>query len=96
MHQQSLTALLNAAARNPVVQLFASGDFEAFITGPFTPWRHLYVDPHHGCAASSLVVRIAGEGQRLESRARRVPSEQELEQLHRQVAAEYRLDLHGA
>ena len=92
VQQQSLAALLNAAARNPVVQLFASGDFEAFIARTFTPWRHLYVDPHHGCAASALVARIAGEVQQLESSAGRAASEGELERLHRRVAAEYRLD----
>jgi hypothetical protein len=84
-------ALLNAAARNPLVQLFAIGDFEAFIAREFTPWRHLYVDPHHGCAESALVTRIAVEVERLQASAGQAASEQELEQLHLRVAAEYRL-----
>lgn len=75
-----------------MVQLFASGDFEAFIARTFTPWRHLYVDPHHGCAASALVARIAGEVELLESSTGRAASERELERLQRRVAAEYRLD----
>ena len=93
VHQQCLAALLNAAARNPVVQLFASDDFEAFIARAITPWRHLYADPHHGCAASALVARIAGEVQRLESSAGRAAGERELEQLHTRIAAEYRLSV---
>jgi hypothetical protein len=89
--KQPLAALLNAAARNPVVQLFASGDFESFVARVITPWRHLYVDPHHGCAASALLARIAGEVQRLENAAGGPAGEGQLEQLHRRIAAEYRL-----
>lgn len=88
---QPLAALLNAAARNPVVQLFASGGFESFVERVITPWRHLYVNPHHGCAASALVARIAGEVQRMESAAGGPVEEGQLEQLHRRIAAEYRL-----
>lgn len=91
VHEQPLAALLNAAAHNPIVQLFASGDFEAFIARAITPWRHLYADPHHGCAASALMARIAEEVQRLERAAGRAAGDQELEELHRQIAAEYRL-----
>jgi hypothetical protein len=91
VQQQSLPALLNAAGRNPVVQLFASGGFDAFIARAITPWRHLYADPHHACAASALVARIAGEVQGLELGNGRQASADELEQLHRRMAAEYRL-----
>ncbi len=91
VHDQPLAALLNAAARNPVTQLFASGDFESFVARVITPWRHLYVDPHHGCAASALLARIAGEVQQLESAAGGPAGEGQLEQLHRRIAAEYRL-----
>jgi hypothetical protein len=91
VQQQSLAALLNAAACNPVVQLFARGDFEAFIARTLTPWRHLYRDPHHGCAASALVARIAGDVERLECSSGREANERELEQLHRKISAEYRL-----
>jgi hypothetical protein len=91
VHQRPLAALLNAAARNPVVQLFASGDFEEFIDRVITPWRHLYADPHHGCAASALVARIAGEVQQLESAAGGPLGDGDLKRLHRRIAAEYRL-----
>ena len=90
VQQQSLPALLNVAGRNPVVQLFASGDFDAFIARAITPWRHLYADPHHACAASALVARIAGEVQRLELGNGGQASADELEQLHCRLAAEYR------
>jgi hypothetical protein len=91
VREHRLASLLNGAARNPVLQLFASGEFESFVERAITPWRDLYIYPHHGCAASALLARIAGEVQRLESLAGGPVGEGQLEQLHHRIAAEYRL-----
>jgi hypothetical protein len=89
--EQPLVALLNAAAVNPIAMLYAGGDFDGFIARAVTPWRHLYADPHHGCAASALLARIAELVQELETTAGRPATAEELEGLHRRIAGEYRL-----
>ena len=89
--KQPLAALLNAAATNPIALLFASGGFDGFMERAVTPWRHHYADPHHGCAASALLARIAELVHQLESSAGRPATAAELENLHRRVAGEYRL-----
>jgi len=43
-----------------------------------------------------LGARIAGEIQELEASAGRAANRQELEQLHRHIAAEYRMGVHSA
>lgn len=89
--EQPLAALLNAAAVNPIAMLYAGGDLDGFIARAVTPWRHLYVDPHHGCAASALLARIAELVHQLETTAGRPATAEELEGLHSRIAAQYLL-----
>jgi len=87
LQQQSLIEILNAAAANPVAQLFASGELDAFVADHLTPWQHLYRGIEHGCTAAALIARLA---ERLAKQLAQDPSLQpeKLEQLHRRLAAE--------
>lgn len=58
LHHQSLQEILNAAALNPVVALFAGGDLEAFVQEHLEPWAHLYRQPAHACTAAALIARL--------------------------------------
>lgn len=88
LHQQSLRSILNAAARNPVLQLFERGDLEDFVARHLEPWRHLYRQVEHGCGAAALIARLAERVGELEANSVGAPTAMALEQLHRCLAAE--------
>lgn len=88
LHQQSLRSILNAAARNPVLQLFERGDLEDFVARHLEPWRHLYRQVEHGCGAAALIARLAERVGQLEANSVGAPTAMALEQLHRRLAVE--------
>ena len=59
--RQSICEILNAAATNPVCQLFEQEAYEAFVETWLQPWQHLYQGLCHPCAASAVVAILAGE-----------------------------------
>jgi hypothetical protein len=88
LHQQSLIEILNAAAANPVLQLFAGGGLEAFVVEHLAPWRHLYRGIDHGCTAAALIARLAERLDHHQQTLGRPVLPKELEPIHRQLAAE--------
>jgi hypothetical protein len=92
LHHQSLIEILNAAAANPVVQLFGRGELETFVAEHLTPWRHLYRGLDHGCTAAALIARLAEQLSRQQQSADRPLYPEELEQLHRRLAREMGLE----
>lgn len=88
LRHQSLIEILNAAAANPVVQLFNSGELETFVSEHLTPWRHIYRGLDHGCTAAALIARLA-EQLSVEQQKTDLPHHPDvLEQLHRRLAKE--------
>jgi len=88
LHRQSLRAILNAAARNPVLRLFERGELEDFVAIHLDPWRHLYRQVEHGCGAAALIARLAERVAELQASGGSVVSADRMEQLHRRLAAE--------
>lgn len=86
--QQSWIEILNAAAANPVSRLFEAGEIEAFVAEHLTPWRHLYRGLEHGCTAAALIARLAERLAQQQQALNRPLGPQELEPLHRHLAAE--------
>ena len=83
---QSLREILNAAAINPVCQLFEQEAYEAFVEKWFQPWQHLYQGLRHPCAASAVVAILAGEILPLVGCDADTISPQSIEAIHHQVA----------
>lgn len=88
LHHQSLRAILNAAARNPVLQLFERGELETFVALHLDPWRHLYRQVEHGCGAAALIARLAERLAHMQVRVGEPADAAAMEQLHRQLAQE--------
>jgi len=88
LHHQSLRAILNAAASNPVLQLFESGELEDFVALHLDPWRHLYRQVEHGCGAAALIARLAERVAEMEATDADAPDAMAMEQLHRRLAQE--------
>jgi organic radical activating enzyme len=88
LHKQSLVEILNAAATNPVLQLFANGNLEAFVAKHLAAWQHLYRGIDHGCTAAALIARLAELLSQQQQALGRELQPQEQESLHRQLAAE--------
>jgi len=88
LRRQSLRAILNAAARNPVLQLFERGELEAFVERHLDPWRHLYRQVEHGCGAAALIARLAERLTELHATGADAPDAMAMEQLHRRLAQE--------
>ncbi|WP_094560606.1 hypothetical protein [Synechococcus sp. 8F6] len=92
LHHQSLIEILNAAAANTVVQLFDSGELEAFVAEHLTPWRHIYRGLDHGCTAAALIARLAERLSMQQQNADRPLHPEQLELLHRRLAKEMGLE----
>jgi hypothetical protein len=89
---ERLPQLLNRAAEQPVVTLFAGGDLAAFVTRHIAPFRHLYRDLAHPCAASALLARVAAELMEQVERLGRDLTADEETNLHTELARSWRLD----
>lgn len=81
--------ILNRADQNPVVRLFSQGTAGEFVRSYISPWKHLYRDLQHPCAASALIARVAGALPTERQRVGRDLSESEMERLHRGIAASW-------
>ena len=92
LNRQSLRSILNAAASNPVLQLFERGELGSFVARHLDPWRHLYRQVEHGCGAAALIARLAEQVAELQASAGGAPTEAlpdaVMEPLHQQLAAE--------
>jgi hypothetical protein len=88
IHRHSLKTLLNAAAANPVLLLFESGELDVFVKRYLDPWRHHYRQVEHGCGAAALIARLAERIIELESSCDGLLDTAALDSLHRQLAAE--------
>jgi hypothetical protein len=88
LHHLSLRAILNAAARNPVLRLFERGELEDFVAIHLDPWRHLYRQVEHGCGAAALIARLAERVAELQASSGSTVSADRMEQLHRRLATE--------
>ena len=89
--RERLPEILNRAAENRVVELFASGLAESFVRDNIAPWRHLYRNVEHPCAASALIARVA-EVLALESaRTGRELRTEEREAVHLRIARDWNL-----
>ena len=84
--RQSIREILNAAATNPVCQLFEQQAYEAFVDRWLQPWQHLYQGLRHPCAASAVVAILAGEILPLVGSNREFISAQTIEAIHQGVA----------
>jgi hypothetical protein len=92
LNRQSLRSILNAAASNPVLQLFERGELESFVARHLDPWRHLYRQVEHGCGAAALIARLAERVAEMQTRTGGGSTEAlpdaVMEPLHQQLAAE--------
>jgi len=88
LRHQSLRGILNAAARNPVLQLFERGELEDFVARHLDPWRHLYRQVEHGCGSAALIARLAERVAEMEATDADAPDAMAMEQLHRRLAQE--------
>lgn len=97
LHQQSLRAILNAAASNPVLQLFERGELEVFVARYLDPWRHCYRQVEHGCGAAALIARLAERVAELQASddggLSEVLTDSAMASLHRRLALEMGLAL---
>lgn len=84
--RQSIREILNAAATNPVCQLFEQQAYKAFVDRWLEPWQHLYQGLRHPCAASAVVAILAGEILPLVGCDQEPISAQTIEAIHQRVA----------
>ena len=84
--RQSIREILNAAAINPVCQLFEQEAYESFVERWLQPWQHLYQGLRHPCAASAVVAILAGEILPLLGADEEPISAQIIEAIHQRVA----------
>ena len=92
IRKERLIDVLNRAVANPVAKLFENSGLEEFTAKYVAPWSELYRKIEHPCAASALVARLSEEITAGRERLGREPTTDELESIHRTVAAEYRAE----
>jgi len=92
IREDRLIDVLNRAVSNPVARLFKNQGLEEFTAKYIDPWSELYRKIEHPCAASALVARLSEKITAECERFDREPTTDELESIHRTVAAEYRAE----
>jgi MoaA/NifB/PqqE/SkfB family radical SAM enzyme len=92
IRKDRLIDVLNRAASNPVARLFRNKGLEEFTEKYIDPWSELYRKIKHPCAASVLLARLSEKITAERERFGREPTADELESIHRTVAAEYRAE----
>ncbi len=91
--KDKVVEIINRASDNPVLQLFASGGLEEFTEKYIQPWSHHYRQIGHPCTASAFVSILAEKVHTETERLGREPNFEEMDQIHKNLAPQYRFQL---
>ena len=91
--KDKVVEIINRASDNPVLQLFASGGLKEFAKKFIKPWSHHYRQIGHPCTASAFLAILAEKVQTETERLGREPDFEEMDQIHKNLAPQYRFQL---